>query len=314
MLDRVLEAARDGHGGVLAVYGEPGVGKTALLESAIEARADFRVARTVGVEGEMELAFAALQQLCSPSLDLQEHLPQHQREALEVALGLSAGRAPNPFLVGLAVLDLLSEAAEQQPLFCLVDDAQWLDDASARVLAFVARRLLAERIVMVFAAREPLGALHGFAQLQVEPLGHRDARALLDSVLPARLDERVLEQIVAETRGNPLALLELPRGLTPAQLAGGFGLPGALPLTARIEQSFERRLARLPRDARRLLLLAAAEPVGDPALMWRAGELLGIPESAADIVESEGLLVLGPQVAFRHPLVRSAVYRGGRAE
>jgi len=308
VLDRVLEAARDGHGGVLAVYGEPGVGKTALLESAIGARADFRVARTVGVEGEMELAFAALQQLCSPSLDLQEHLPQHQREALEVALGLSAGRAPNPFLVGLAVLDLLSEAAEQQPLFCLVDDAQWLDDASARVLAFVARRLLAERIVMVFAAREPLGALHGFAQLQVEPLGHRDARALLDSVLPARLDERVLEQIVAETRGNPLALLELPRGLTPAQLAGGFGLPGALPLTARIEQSFERRLARLPRNARRLLLLAAAEPGGDPALMWRAGELLGIPESAADIVESEGLLVLGPQVAFRHPLVRSAVY------
>jgi DNA-binding CsgD family transcriptional regulator/tetratricopeptide (TPR) repeat protein len=308
VLDRVLEAARDGQGGVLAVYGEPGVGKTALLEYAIEAGRNFRIARTSGVEGEMELAFAALQQLCSPSFDLLEHLPQHQREAMEVALGLSAGRPPNPFLVGLAVLNLLSEAAEQQPLLCLVDDAQWLDDASVRVLAFVARRLLAERIAMVFAAREPLEALDGFAELQVEPLGHRDARALLDSMLPARLDERVLEQIVAETRGNPLALLELPRGLTPAQLAGGFGLPGAVPLSARIEQSFERRLARLPRDARRLVLLAAAEPVGDPALVWRAAELLGIPESAADIVESQGLLVLGPQVAFRHPLVRSAVY------
>ena len=308
VLDRVLEGAREGRGGVLAVYGEPGVGKTALLGYAIETGRNFRISRTSGVEGEMELAFAALQQLCSPSFDLLEHLPQPQREAMEVALGLSAGRPPNPFLVGLAVLNLLSEAAEQQPLLCLVDDAQWLDSASARVLAFVAHRLLAERIAMVFAAREPLEALDGFAELQVEPLGHRDARALLDSVLPARLDERVLEQIVAETRGNPLALLELPRGLTPGQLAGGFGLPGALPLSARIEQSFERRLVRLPREARRLLLLAAAEPVGDPALLWRAGELLGIPESAVDIVESEGLLVLGPQVAFRHPLVRSAVY------
>ena len=308
VLDRVLEGAREGRGGVLAVYGEPGVGKTALLEYSIEAGRNFRISRTSGVEGEMELAFAALQQLCSPSFDLLEHLPQPQREAVEVALGLSAGRPPNPFLVGLAVLNLLSEAAEEQPLLCLVDDAQWLDSGSARVLAFVARRLLAERIAMVFAAREPLEALDGFAELLVEPLGHRDARALLDSVLPARLDERVLEQIVAETRGNPLALLELPRGLTPAQLAGGFGLPGALPLSARIEQSFERRLARLPRDARRLLLLAAAEPVGDPAVLWRAGELLGIPESAVDIVESDGLLVLGPPVAFRHPLVRSAVY------
>ena len=307
-LDRVLEAAREGHGGVLAVYGEPGVGKTAVLDYAVEAGADFRVTRALGAEGEMELAFAALHQLCSPSLDLVEHLPDPQRDALEVALGLSAGRPPNQFLVGLAVLNLVSEAAELQPLLCLVDDAQWLDSASARVLAFVARRLLAERIAMLFAARDPLEALGGFAELQVEPLGHRDARALLDSVLPARLDERVLEQIVAETRGNPLALLELPRGLTPAQLAGGFGLPGALPLSARIEQSFERRLARLPRDARRLLLVAAADPTGDAALVWRAGELLGIPESAADVVETEGLLVLGPQVAFRHPLVRSAVY------
>src|SRR5437660_7717113 len=187
VLDRLLEAARDGHGGVLAVYGEPGVGKTALLDYATEAGADFLVVRTVGVEGEMELAFAALQQLCSPSLDLMERLPDPQRDAFEVALGLSTGRAPNSFLVGLAVLNLLSEAAEEQPLLCVIDDAQWLDRASERVLAFVARRLLAERIAIVFAAREQIDSLAGFAELQVEPLGHRDARALLDSILPVRL-------------------------------------------------------------------------------------------------------------------------------
>src|SRR3954469_20190100 len=308
VLDRVLEAARGGHGGVLAVYGDPGVGKTALLEYAAKAAPDFRVGRATGVEGEMELAFAALQQLCSPSLDLIERLPDPQREAVEGALGLSAGRTPNSFLVGLAVLNLLSEAAEEQPLFCVIDDAQWLDRASARVLAFVARRLLPERSAMVFAAREQIDSLVGFAELNVGPLGHRDARALLDSVLPGRLDERVLERIVAETRGNPLALLELPRGLTPAQLAGGFGLTAALPLSAGIEQSFARRLARLPRDARRLLLLASAEPLGDPALLWRAAQELGISEDAADAVESEGFVALDGAVTFRHPLVRSAVY------
>jgi predicted ATPase len=194
----------------------------------------------------MELAFAALQQPCSSSLDLTERLPDPQRDALEVALGLRAGRPPNPFLVGLAVLNLLSEVAVEQPLLCVVDDAQWLDRASARAFAFVACRLLAERIAMVFAAREPIDTLAGFAELHVEPLGRRDARALLDSVLPARLDERVLDRIVAETHGNPLAILELPRGLTPAQLAGGFGLPAASPLSARIEESFARRLALLP--------------------------------------------------------------------
>jgi DNA-binding CsgD family transcriptional regulator len=312
VLDRVLEAARGGHGSVLAVYGDPGVGKSALLEYAAAAAPDFRVARAVGVDGEMELAFAALQQLCSPSLDLMERLPDPQREAFEVALGLSAGRAPNPFLVGLAVLNLLSEAAVEQPLLCVIDDAQWLDRASERVLAFVARRLLAERIAMVFAARERISSLAGVAELQVEPLGHRDARALLDSILPGRLDERVLERIVVETRGNPLALLELPRGLSPAQLAGGFGLPTALPLSTGIEQSFARRLVRLPPDARQLLLLAAAEPLGDPALLWRAAKQLGIPETAAEATELEGLLRLDGAVTFRHPLVRSAVY--GAAE
>jgi DNA-binding CsgD family transcriptional regulator len=312
VLARVLEAAREGHGGVLAVYGEPGVGKTALLDEAAEAGADFTVVRAVGVEGEMELAFAAVQQLCSPSLHFMERLPEPQRVALEVALGLSTGPPPNTFLVGLAVLNLVSEAADEQPLLCLVDDAQWLDRASARVLAFVARRLLAERIAMVFAAREAIDTLRGVAELRVEPLNRRDARALLDSVLPARLDERVLERIVAETRGNPLALLELPRGLTPAQLAGGFGLPGALSLSARIEESFTRRLALLPGDARQLLLVAAADATGDAALLWRAARRLGIPETAAAAVESGGLLLLDGSVVFRHPLVRSAVY--GAAE
>ncbi len=309
VLDRVLAAAREGHSGALAVYGEPGVGKTALLEYAVEAASDFHIARTVGAEGEMELAFAALQQLCSPSLDLMERLPDPQRDALEVALGLSTGPAPNLFFVGLAVLNLLSEAAQDRPLLCVVDDAQWLDPASAFVLAFVARRLLAERIAMVFAAREPIASLGGSAELHVEPLGHREARALLESALPGRLDDRVLERIVEETRGNPLALLELPRGLTPGQLAGGFGLAAALPLSAGIEQSFTRRLAQLPRDARRLLLLAAAEPLGDPALLWRAAERLGVPKTAADAAESEDLLRLDGAVTFRHPLVRSAVYR-----
>ena len=309
VLDRLLEAAREGHGAVLAVYGEPGVGKTALLEYAVEAAPGFRVARTVGVEGETEFAFAALQQLCSPSLDLMERLPEPQRDALAVALGLETGSVPDPFLVGLAVLNLLSEAAEDQPVLCLVDDAQWLDRASAGVLAFVARRLLAERIAMVFAARESIDSLRGLAELRVAPLGHRDARLLLESVLPGRMDDRVLERILVETRGNPLALIELPRGLTPGQLAAGFGLAAALPLSAGIEQSFTRRLVQLPRDAQRLLLLAAAEPLGDPALLWRAAERLGVPKTAAPAVESEGLLTLDGAVTFRHPLVRSAVYR-----
>jgi hypothetical protein len=308
VLERLLGTARNGRGSVLVVHGEPGVGKTALLEYAAETAEDFRVVRTAGVEGEMTLDYAALQQLCAPIIELAERLPDPQRDALGVAFGIGAGQPPSPFLVGLAVLGLLSEAAEQQPLLCVVDDAQWLDGATARALAFVARRLLAERIALAFATRDVGSGLARLPQLRVEPLGRRDARALLESVLAARLDESVLQRIVAETGGNPLALLELPRGLTPAQLAGGFGLPAALPLSAGIEQSFTRRLARLPRDARRFLLLAAAEPVGDPALLWRAAQQLGIAETAAHAVESEGFLTLDGAVAFRHPLVRSAVY------
>jgi DNA-binding CsgD family transcriptional regulator len=293
----------------LVLHGEAGVGKTALLEYAAEAASEFLIARTSGVEGEMELPFAAIQQLCSPFLGLMSRLPQPQREALGVALGLSTGPVANPFLVGLAILGLLSEVAEKQPLLAVLDDAQWLDDASAHALAFVARRLLAEQITLVFATRRPGQLLAGLAELEVKPLGRRDARTLLESVLPARLDEHVLDRIVLETRGNPLALLELPRGLTPTQLAGGFGLPAAVPLPASIEESFTRRLASLPYDARRFLLLAAADPVGDPALVWRAAQRLGIPESVAEAVEGAGLLDVGARVVFRHPLVRSAVYR-----
>jgi DNA-binding CsgD family transcriptional regulator len=316
VLTRLLGAAGDGNGGVLVVYGEPGAGKTALLEEAVREGRELRVLRTVGVEGEMALPYAALQQLCSPILDLMAPLPlpQPQRDALAVAFGLSAGQPPNPFLVGLAVLGLLSETAEDRPLACLVDDAQWLDDASARSLAFVARRLLAEKIALVFATREPAVALAGFPELHVGPLGNRDGRALLESVLPARLDERVLERLVAETHGNPLALLELPRGLTPSQLAGGFGLPAALPLSAQIQESFTRRLVTLPGDARRLLLVAAADPTGDLALVWRAAQRLGLAESAARAIESDGLLSLHAGVVFRHPLARSAVYSAAGAD
>ena len=270
VLRRLLDAARIGDGGALVLQGDPGVGKTALLEWTVEQGEQFRVLRTVGVEGEMELPCAALQQLCSPILDRAEGLPDPQRDALGVAFGQSAGQPPNPFLVGLAALGLLTDAAEARPLLCVVDDAQWLDGASARALAFVARRLAARRIAFVLAAREPVDTLAGLPELRVEPLQRGDARRLLESVMPAPLDERVLDRIVVETRGNPLALLELPRGLTPAELAGGFGLPVAGPLSASIEESFTRRLAMLPADARRLLLLAAADPVGDTALVWRA--------------------------------------------
>src|SRR5450755_2644609 len=308
VLDRLLAGVRGGRGGVLVVDGEAGVGKTALLDYAVEAALGFRTARTSGIEAEMELPFAAVQQLCSPFLDSWDRLPRPQHEALGVAFGLITGPVPNPFLVGLAVLGLLSEAAEERPLLAVVDDAQWLDQSSARALAFVARRLLAEKIALVIAAREPGDLLAGLPELHVLSLGHRDARTLLESAWPARLDEHVLERIVVETRGNPLALLELPRGLTPTQLAGGFGLPAAVPLSASIEEGYMQRLAKLPRDARRLLLVAAADPVGDPALVWRAAERLGIPQSAARTVESEELLTLSPRAVFRHPLVRSAVY------
>ena len=309
LLDRLLDAVRTGESRALVVRGEPGVGKTALLEYLVEHASGCRVARAAGVESEMELAYAGLHQLLTPMLDRLERLADPQRHALGTAFGISPGPAPDRFLVGLATLSLLSEVAEEHPLVCLVDDEQWLDHASAQVMAFVARRLVAESVGLVFAAREPSDELAGLPELAVEGLAEADARALLAAALSGPLDARVRDRIVAEARGNPLALLELSRELTPAELAGGFALPDALPLSGRIEASFQRRLEILPEETRSLLLVAAADPVGDPLLMWRAAEQLGIGAQAATPAAEAGLLEVGTRVRFRHPLVRSAAYR-----
>jgi DNA-binding CsgD family transcriptional regulator len=308
LLDGLLDAIRRGESRSLVLRGEAGIGKTALLEYLVESASDLTVVRAVGVESEMELAFASLHQLCAPMLDRLEALPPPQRQALETVFGLTGGATPDRFLVGLAVLSLLSEVAEEYPLLCVVDDAQWLDQASALTLAFVGRRLLAEPVGLVFAAREPGDELQHVPDLEVRGLRNGDARALLGSAVRFMLDERVRERIIAETRGNPLALLELPRGLTATELAGGFGALEANALPGRIEETFVRRLETLPEDARLLLLLAAAEPVGDPLLLWRAAERLGITPAAADSAEAHGLLAIGERVTFRHPLVRSALY------
>jgi DNA-binding CsgD family transcriptional regulator len=315
-LDRQLDAVREGESRVLVLRGEAGVGKSELLQYLVERASGCRVVRAAGVESEMELPFAGVQQLCAPLLDLLESLPEPQRNALSVAFGLTAGPPANSFLVGLAVLGLLSEVAEERPLVCVVDDAQWLDQASAEALAFVAHRLLAEAVGLVFGVRrsaEP-EPFPGLPELVVEGLRTREARALLGMAIRAPLDERVRDRFVAETRGNPLALLELPRGLTPAELAGGFGLPSARALSARIEESFRRRLAPLPATTQRLLLLAAAEPLGDSALLWRATDRLAIGAEAADAAESAGLVEFGARITFRHPLVRSAIYGAASPE
>ncbi|MCW3058175.1 MAG: LuxR family transcriptional regulator, partial [Solirubrobacterales bacterium] len=311
VLDDLLDAVRGGESRVLVVRGEPGMGKSALLEHAAQLASGCRVARAAGVQSEMGLAFAALHQLCAPMLDHLGRLPAPHRDALSVAFGLRTGAAPDRFLVGVAVLGLLSEVAEEQPLVCLVDDAQWLDRESLQALEFVARRLVAESVGLVFGARQPAEGqlLVGLPELVLEGLTDEDARALLQSVVRWPLDERVRDRIIAETRGNPLALLELPRGLAPAELAGGFAHQETQQLSGRIEDSFRRRFLRLPAATRRLLLLAAAEPVGDSALLWRAAGLLEIGQEAADGAESEGLVEFGPRVIFRHPLVRSAIYR-----
>ena len=309
VLDQLAEDVRAGESRALVVHGEAGVGKTALLEYLAGHAPGCRVAPAAGVQSEMELAFAGLHQLCAPMLDRLDHLPGPQRAALRTAFGMSAGPPPDRFLIGLAVLSLLSDVAEEQPLMCLVDDQQWLDRASAQILAFVARRLGAESVGLVFAARVPSSDLAGLPELVVEGLRDGDARVLLDSALTGPIDGRVRDQIVAETRGNPLALLELPRGLTPAELAGGFGLPGAVPLTGRIEQSFRRQLDALPAGTRRLIQVAAADPVGDPVLVWRAAGRLGIGAGAATPAAEAGLAEFGAQVRFRHPLVRTLAYQ-----
>jgi hypothetical protein len=314
VLDQLLETARGGQSQVLVLEGEAGIGKTALLENVATAAAGFTVVRASGVESEMQLAFAALHQLCGPMLDRVAHLPPPQRDALEVAFGLTAGPSADRFVVGLAVLSLLSEAATERPLLCLVDDAQWLDETSLQALAFVARRLLAESIAIVFGTRTPGDALKGLPRLSMVGLDSDNARALLESALQAPLDPVVGDRIIAESAGNPLALLELPRALTPGKLAGGFGLLGAVSLSGQIEDSFERRARVLPTATQRLLVVAAAEPTADPRLTWRAAEILGIATDAAAAAESAGLLRIDTRVTFRHPLVRSAIYQAASIE
>jgi DNA-binding CsgD family transcriptional regulator len=309
VLDEVLRDLRSGRSQALVVHGEAGVGKSALIEYLAGRASGCHLARAPGVQSEMELAFAGLHQLCAPMLDRLDRLPGPQRDALQTAFGLTGGPAPDQFLIGLAVLSLLSEVAEERPLLCLIDDQQWIDRASAQALAFVARRLQAESVAMVFGVRQPGEELAGLAELVVSGLPVADARELLASALRGPLDSRVRDQIVAETRGNPLALLEIPRGLTPAELAGGYGFPDMAPIPADMEDTFGKRIQALPEPTRRLLVLAAADATGDPGLVWRAAALLGIPADAAAPATQAGLAEFGTRIRFRHPLVRSATYQ-----
>ncbi len=311
VLDGLVEGVCRGESRVLVVRGEPGIGKTALLKYLVQRASKCQVSQAVGVQSEMELAFAGLHQLLMPLLGRIEDLPASQRDALSTAFGIGPGSAPDRFLVSLAVLSLLSDAAEVQPLVCVVDDEQWLDRASVEVLEFVARRLGAESVGLVFAVRESSNELAGLPKLTIGGLREVDANALLDSVLTGPMDVRVRHRIVAEAHGNPLALLELPRCLTPAELLGGFGLRAAAPLAGRLEAAFERRVDSLPPESRLLLLIAAAEPAGDPVLVWRAADLLGIPSWAATPVAEAGLLEFGSHVLFRHPIVRTVAYWSG---
>jgi DNA-binding CsgD family transcriptional regulator len=313
-LDRLVADVRRGEGRSLVLRGEAGIGKTALLEYLLGRASNCTIAQAVAVESEMELPFASLHQLVAPFLSRLERLPPPQRQALEVVFGLTAGASPDRLLIGLGVLSLLSEASEDRPLLCVIDDAQWLDEASAWTLAFVARRLLAEPVGLVLAARSAERDLRHISKLEIAGLKDADARALLDSAVRVVLDEQVRDRIVVETRGNPLALLELPRGLTVTELAGGFGSAAGRDLSGRISDSFLGRLDALSDEAHQLVLLAAAEPTGDPLLLWRAAARLGIPRAAADDAEAQGLIAIADRVAFRHPLVRSATYRSAAVE
>lgn len=313
VLDHLIGAVRSGESRALVVCGEAGVGKTALLDYvAVQARG-CRVLRGGGVQSEMELPFAGLHQLCAPLLADVDRLPQPQSEALRTAFGIGVGSAPDRFMIGLAVLGLLSAAAQDQPIVCLVDDQQWLDQASAQILTFVARRLGAESVGLCIATRQVGDNLRGLPALAVRGLAPADAAAVLDAVFTGPVDTRIRDQIIAETRGNPLALLELPRGLSVGDLAGGFGLPGAMTLSDSIEDSFARRIGAIPDTARRLLLTAASDPSGDPVLLWRAAAWLGIDAEAATAAADTELVEFGTRVRFRHPLARSAVYRSASA-
>jgi DNA-binding NarL/FixJ family response regulator len=310
-LDGMLAEARNGHSAVLVIRGEPGIGKTALLRYAARQASGFRVAQIAGIEAEMELPFAGIHQICAPMFDRLDALPEPQQNSLNVALGIAPGEAPDRFLVALAVLSLLSAAAEERPLLCLVDDAHWLDSASAQVLGFVARRLLAESVAIVFAVRQPIAghALDGLSDLSLGGLTEADARTLLSRAVPGRLDDRVRDRIIAETGANPLALLELTRSMSTAERAGGYLLPPTGGLADQVEAQYLRRLRELPEATQRLILVAAADPVGEPTLVWRAAERLSIDATALAPAAAAGLLHIDDRVRFRHTLVRSAAYR-----
>jgi DNA-binding CsgD family transcriptional regulator len=319
-LDGLLDRVRGGESAVLVIRGEAGIGKTALMRYCARQASGCRLAQIHGVESEMKLPLAALHQLCTPMLSSLDALPEPQQRALRVAFGLLAEPAPDLFIVGLAVLSLLAENAAARPLVCLVDDAQWLDEASSQVLGFVGRRLLAEPVGLLFAVREAAGErlFPGLSALTVDGLTDEDARALLTAAVPGHLDNRVRDRIVAETGGNPLGLLELARGMSEAERAGGFaGLPQAnLPgqLQGRLRDHYLRRVRVLPGPARQLMLLAAADPTGDATLLWRAAKTLGLGPDAAAAADEEQLLNIGSRVRFHHPLVRSAAYVAGSPE
>ncbi len=308
-LESLVSSVRAGASQVLVLRGEAGVGKTALLEYTEELATGFRCIEVAGVESDMELAFAALQQLCAPLLTHLDDLPEPQREALNVAFGRGVGPTPDRFMVGLAVLSLIAAAANDQPLLCVIDDAQWLDQVSIQTLAFVARRLLAEPVAMIFAVRDRPDVLAGLMELEITGLSDGDARELLESVMVGGIDPRVRDRIVAETRGVPLAILEVPRSVTATELAGGFWISGKRSSTAALEGDFVRRIRALPESTQRLLLIAASEPVGDAALFLRAAAHLGIAVDALAPAEADGLIDFGPRMRFHHPLMRSAAYR-----
>ncbi|OCB50155.1 LuxR family transcriptional regulator [Mycobacterium vulneris] len=313
-LRQLVSDAGSGGSAVLVLRGEAGVGKTALLDYVVQQAPGFRVTQVAGVESDMELAYAGVHHLCTPLLDGLDSLPEPQRDALSVAFGRGVGPAPDRFLVGLAVLSLLAAAADDKPLLCVIDDAQWLDQVSVQTLGFVARRLLAEPVVLVFGVRDnhdgaAADFLPGLPELAVRGLADSDARDLLDTVVLGRLDERVRDRLIAESRGNPLALLEIPRNVSAAERAGGFWIVGTRPSVGQVEEGFVRRIQSLPADTRRLALLAAADPVGDPVVFARAAEYLGIGMDALAPAEAAGVLEFGARMRFHHPLVRSAAYR-----
>jgi hypothetical protein len=319
-LDGLLDRVRAGESAALVIRGEAGIGKTALMSYCARQAAGCRLVQIDGVESEMELPLAALHQLCTSMLSSLDALPEPQQRALRVAFGLASEPAPDRFVLGLAVLSLLAENAAERPLICLVDDAQWLDEASSQVLGFVGRRLLAEPVGLLFAVREAAGErlFLGLPAMPLEGLTREDARALLTAAVPGHLDNRVCDRIVAETGGNPLGLLELAAGMSEAELGGGFAdppkanPPGHLQVT--LQEHYLRRVRLLPGPARQLMLLAAADPTGDARLLWRAAKTLGLGPDAVAVADAEQLLNIGSQVLFRHPLVRSAAYVAGSPE